>query len=175
MMNSQLSDLIPFFQYPQNGYMEMLTSIEYDGFNEDEQHELKQFFSLSLQSELKSLQEIYISSFDMNPATCLDIGWHLYGENYNRGQFLVKVRNLMKDKGVKETRDLPDHLTHIIALLIRMGSEEQKVFGKDYIIPALKKISKGFENSESPYKHLIKFTNDFFQNQFLEVSHNGTI
>ncbi len=175
MITSQLSDMIPFFQYPQNGYMELLDSVKYDEFNEEEQLELKQFFNLLKQSDLKELQEIYIASFDMNPATCLDIGWHLYGENYNRGQFLVKVRALMREKGIEETTDLPDHLTHIIAVLSKMGLDEQNEFGKEYIVPALNKITKGFEKSESPYKHLIKFTNDFFENQFLEVSQNGTI
>ena len=175
MNASRISGLIPLFLYPEEGYHELLKEIDPEGFKEDEKEQLETFLSFLKRSEIKELQELYITSFDMNPATSLDLGWHLYGENYNRGKFLVKVRNLMREKGIQETTELPDHLTHIIMVLSRMESAEQKEFGKNYIVPALKKIAKGFENTENPYKHLIKFINKFFQNQFLEVIPDGPI
>ena len=41
---------------------------------------------------VEDLQELYTRTFDWNPDTSLEIGWHLYGENYERGEFLVEVR-----------------------------------------------------------------------------------
>ena len=175
MNSSRITGLIPLFLYPEEGYHELLKEIDPEGFNEDEKEQLGTFLSFLKRSDLKVLQELYIESFDMNPSTTLDLGWHLYGENYNRGKFLVKVRNLMREKGIKESTELPDHLTHIIMVISRMESAEQNEFGKNYIIPALKKIAKGFENTDNPYKHLIKFINKFFQNQFLEVIPDGSI
>jgi len=31
-------------------------------------------------------------TFDINPACALEVGWHLFGEDYMRGQFLVRMR-----------------------------------------------------------------------------------
>ena len=87
----------------------------------------------------------------------------------------MKVRKLMREKGIQESTELPDHITHIIMVLSRMEPGEREEFVRNYIIPAMKKLLKGFENTENPYKHLIKFTNNFFQNHFKEVSANGTI
>ena len=41
---------------------------------------------------LEALEEQYIQSFDMNTKGALEVGWHLFGENYDRGVFLVKMR-----------------------------------------------------------------------------------
>ena len=38
------------------------------------------------------LEESYTRTFDVNPSCALEIGWHLFGEDYMRGQFLVRMR-----------------------------------------------------------------------------------
>ena len=115
-------------------------------------------FKKFVQSTSKEkLQEKYTQTFDMNPATCLDIGWHLYGEAYERGSFLVKLRNSLRENSIEESTELPDHLTHIFLLLDSLNEDYQQEFLKEYIIPALHKIIDGFNESDNPYQFAIKF------------------
>ena len=51
---------------------------------------------------LEDLEELFTRTFDLNPVCCLEVGWHLYGEDYNRGAFLVKMRQLLRSHGVAE-------------------------------------------------------------------------
>jgi nitrate reductase delta subunit len=53
------------------------------------------------------LEEFYTRTFDINPVSALEIGWHLYGEQYERGAFLVKMRELSRTLGVEESTSLP--------------------------------------------------------------------
>ena len=47
---------------------------------------------------------------DINPECTLEVGWQLYGEDYNRGAFLVRMRAWMRSVGVEERGELPADL-----------------------------------------------------------------
>ena len=68
---------------------------------------------------VETLQELFTQTFDWNPETTLDLGWHLFGENYDRGDCLVKLRGALKTYGVAESQELPDHLSHVLRLCQR--------------------------------------------------------
>ncbi len=105
---------------------------------------------------VEQLQELYTQSFDWNPATSPEIGWHLYGENYERGEFLVEVRGLLRRYGVEECEGLPDHLVHVLPLLERMPAEEAAQFAGEYLAPALRKIEAVLAGTGNPYLHLVR-------------------
>ena len=104
----------------------------------------------------EQLQELFVQTFDLNPACVLEIGWHLYGDNYDRGAFLVKTREQLRCHGVAESGELPDHLTHVLALLARMEPVEASAFAAQSVIPALDKMLAGIAGKESPYEFLFK-------------------
>lgn len=89
---------------------------------------------------LEELEEAYTRVFDVNPDCALEIGWHLYGENYTRGAFLVEMRGRMRSLGIAETAELPDHLTHVLAVIGRLSEEEARGLACDHLLPALKKM-----------------------------------
>ncbi|MDE3168201.1 MAG: hypothetical protein KGN36_20530 [Acidobacteriota bacterium] len=98
-----------------------------------------------------ALQELYAQTFDWDPDRTLDIGWHLFGENYDRGEFLVKLRGELRKYGVAETHELPDHLSHVLPLLDRMPEGERAGFAAAYLLPALEKLRAGLAKAESPF------------------------
>lgn len=104
---------------------------------------------------VETLQELFTQTFDWNPDTTLDLGWHLFGENYDRGEFLVKLRGALRAHGVTESQELPDHLSHILLLLDRMSKDEQADFAAKYVLPALGKLQEGLAKTESPFLPLI--------------------
>lgn len=97
------------------------------------------------------IQELFTATFDWNPSTSLDLSWHLYGEQYARGEFLVRVRQLLREYGVSESAELPDHITHILALLGRMEPDAAAGFTKDYAAPAIAKLLAALDQSGSVF------------------------
>ncbi len=92
---------------------------------------------------LSQQEELYIQTFDLNKTATLDLGWHLFGEDYNRGLFLVKLRQLLQILQIPETRELPDHLTQVLRVLGRQSPAEADQFAYACVIPALETVCRG--------------------------------
>ena len=110
-----------------------------------------------------AMQELYIQTFEFNPACTLEMGWHLFGENYERGEFLVRMRQELRRYGIRESSELPDHLTHLLRLIARMEHEDAARLAGEFLLPALGKMQLAEDN---PYKPLVegikqKLTADF--------------
>lgn len=164
MNNSIYTDLVPLVSYPESCIRTKLENLN-KRLNGQKSPDLNIFQEHVMQTELTKLQEEYTHSFDLNPTTCLDLGWHLHGENYERGMFMVRIRGMLRDFHIPETSELPDHLTHILSMLPSLEEEDRKVFIKSFIIPATGKIIEGFGDTDNPYKHLIQFINDVLLHQ----------
>lgn len=106
---------------------------------------------------VEALQELFIQTFDMNPVRSLEVGWHLFGENYDRGTFLVKMRQQLRRFGIAESGELPDHITHVLAVLGRMPAGEAEEFAIACVFPALEKMRAGFDDKkeENPFKNVL--------------------
>ncbi len=102
------------------------------------------------------LEEAYTRTFDVNPACALEIGWHLFGEDYMRGQFLVRMRGELAKHEIPESSELPDHLTHVLAVLAAMADDEARRLSHACVFPALHKMQASLDKNESPYRHLIR-------------------
>jgi len=105
---------------------------------------------------VEDAQELYVQTFDLNPICALEVGWQLYGDNYDRGNFLVKMRQELERYGVPEKVELPDHLCHALPLIARMEPATVPSFVSASLVPALKKMLAAFEGKESPYEHVLK-------------------
>ena len=105
----------------------------------------------------EALQELFVQTFDMNPDRSLEVGWHLFGENYDRGTFLVKMRQQLRRFGIAESGELPDHITHVLAVLGRMPAGEAEEFAVACVFPALEKMRAGFGDKKetNPFKEVL--------------------
>lgn len=103
-------------------------------------------------------EERFTHSFDLNPGCTLDIGWHLFGEQYERGSMLVKMRQEMRRYRVEESAELPDHLTHALELLARMEPERAEEFAAACVLPALQKILAAFDGKDDPFEDVVRAT-----------------
>ena len=103
----------------------------------------------------EELQELYTQTFDLDPANSLDVGWHLFGENYARGEFLVKMRRLLRRFALAESTELPDHLPHALVVLGRMDPQEAGEFAQACVFPALEKMRAGFKDKDNPFENVL--------------------
>ena len=98
-------------------------------------------------------QELYVQTFEFNPACTLEIGWHLFGENYERGEFLVRMREQLRRHRIPESTELPDHLTHLLPLIACMDHDEATQLAGEFILPAIAKIRSAIH--DNPYEQVI--------------------
>jgi len=114
--------------------------------------EVSDFFDEIERVDPEGMEELFTRTFDLNPVATLEIGWHLWGEQYERGRFLADLRELQDQLGVAMTNELPDHLTVILPTIARMD-DPSALIAK--IAPALDKIAAPLNEQGNPYRHLI--------------------
>ena len=103
---------------------------------------------------LERLQELYVDTFDLDPSCTLDLGWHLYGDTYERGAFLARLRADLRDAGIAESQELPDHLPAIIALLDRLEPARAAEL-RALVRPALERLHAALDARGNPYAYLL--------------------
>jgi len=160
-MANKYSQLIPMVSYPNLETISAMKSIEKNG-----SETLNTYLDFISETALSELQEKFTQTFDMSPATSLDLGWHLYGESYERGAFMLKIRELLRMQSIEESSELPDHLTHVLAAMDGLNHADCGDFVHQYIQPALIKIMDGFKDSNNPYQHAIQYMDDILKENF---------
>lgn len=103
----------------------------------------------------EEVEELYTRTFELNPMCALEVGWHLYGEDYSRGVFLVQMRQALRQHALPESTELPDHLSHVLTVMGRLGTDESSLFAERYVLPALEKMLAGLVGKENPYESLV--------------------
>ena len=101
--------------------------------------------------ETGELEELYTRTFDNVADRSLEVGWQLFGENYARGALMVRFRSLMRKYEVPERTELPDHLTHVLALLGRAPAELAAAFAAIQVGQAVESMLTGCRAIDSPW------------------------
>ncbi len=144
-------------QYPQDGFHESLQTCieEMQLANSDGDMYLKKFVSAIEGKDVEELEELFTRTFDINTKCALEVGWQLYAENYERGAFIVHMRQTLRRFDIAETSELPDHLSQVLRALGRMGKSEADSFAQGYVAPAMKKMTTGLKGLENPYVNVL--------------------
>jgi nitrate reductase assembly molybdenum cofactor insertion protein NarJ len=85
----------------------------------------------------------------------LEVGWHIYGEQYRRGRFLVQARELLSQAGIDEQGELPDHLMSLLPAVARLEPEDAATFAGTYLVPAVNKMLGGLQGKANPYEEVL--------------------
>jgi nitrate reductase molybdenum cofactor assembly chaperone NarJ/NarW len=106
---------------------------------------------------ITGLQELYTRTFDLNPSCALEIGYHLFGENYKRGEFLAHLRETEAPFALGQQQQLPDYLPVLLRLLVKLEDEELRgSLIVECLIPAIEKMLATFKDSDNPYRYLLE-------------------
>jgi nitrate reductase molybdenum cofactor assembly chaperone len=139
-VNPRFERLARVFEYPDENYARYCREAG-----------LAEFADQAESLGVPAMQELYTNTFDWNPAASLDLSWHLYGEQYARGEFLVTMRRTLRKYGIAETAELPDHLTHVLSLMSRLEPDAAESAARDYAAPAVAKLVASLEQAQSPF------------------------
>jgi len=161
-------ELAILFRYPGADYRQHIEECRCAAESEssDAAARLREFSAALEGLSNEDLQELYTRTFDLNPLCTLEIGWQLYGEEYRRGEFLVEMREQLAGYGVAETGELPDHLTHALALLARLEADEAAAFASLYVLPALDKMRTAWTKHRNAFAGLLELTFDLLKSRY---------
>jgi len=150
--------LASLLAYPRPGYRERAEECarELAGEHPGTEGFLRPFMEMVRETTPTGLEELYTATFDINPVCCLEVGWQLFGEEYERGAFLVRMRHLLAECGVPESTELPDHLEHVLAAMERLPLERARELAGSAVLPALGKMLKGLEGKANPFENVLK-------------------
>lgn len=102
------------------------------------------------------MEELFARTFDLNPQCSQEVGWHLFGESYDRGAFLVWMRQQLRKYDLTESVELPDHLTHVLWVLGRMERAEADAFSAEAVLPAVQKMLPGLTGKDNPFEQVLR-------------------
>ena len=108
-------------------------------------------------NKLQELQEIYIQTFDITPATTPYVGYHLFGETPKRSVFMAKLQEAYQSHQLSTGAELPDHLCVLMKFLSVAQNEETVIPLLDEgILPILKKMEQAFHKDKDSYGLVIR-------------------
>lgn len=153
-----LGTISRLLSYPENHYVQLveLLYLLVQSKLPDAAKGISDFGQFVEQCDKYELEEAYTRTFDVNPSCALEIGWHLFGEDYTRGQFLVRMRGELAKHEIPESGELPDHLTHVLAVVAAMPDDDAHQFLHACVFPAIHKMQAALDKNGSPYRHLIR-------------------
>jgi len=125
--------------------------------NHDGSRQLEDFSENVDEFSLNQIQELYTRTFDLSPVCALEVGYHLFGEDYKRGQFLAQLRETQNPYELGQERQLPDYLPVVLRLLGQMDDPELRAGLIGYcLLPALKKMKESLKNKSNPYESVFE-------------------
>ncbi len=156
-MSDPSNNLARLLEYPADDYSGLVErAVEAVMFTETEAaHYLGAFANAIQDRSTEQLQELFIQTFDLNPVCVLEVGWQLFGDDYKRGEFLVRMREELRDHELPESCELPDHLTRVLPLLAQMDPEDAAPFASYFVLPAVEKMLAGLKDKQNPFETLL--------------------
>lgn len=97
-------------------------------------------------------EEVYTSTFDLGTSCHPYVGYHLFGERYERSVFLVELKSRYRAGGFADSgNDLPDRLSTLLRFLFASADEESsREIIREGVLPALDKmLNPGTEDMAS--------------------------
>ena len=162
------SALVDLLTYPEADYPQRIeTSL--GAAPEECRGQLEQFATRMRGLRTDQLQELFTQTFDLNPVCSLELGWHLFGENYERGLLMVRMREELRRHGLEESTELPDHLTHVLQLVGRMEHEQAADFVAACVLPAIEKMLTALRDKDNPFEKVLLAVRDLLRNEFPEI------
>ena len=145
-----LEHLASLFTYPDEGYARRLAaSADAAGLES-----LRVFADAVAHVPTATLQEQYVEAFDLDPDCSPDLGWHLYGERYERGEWMASLRGDLRRLGLDASAELPDHLANVLSILARDDEARRELLATT-IAPAIDRLRHALERRESPFRHAV--------------------
>ncbi|MCX6080875.1 MAG: nitrate reductase [Chloroflexi bacterium] len=109
------------FRYPEPGLLEQLEAGLMEIAKSPVRKGLATFVKKVGALSLWDWEELYTRTLDLSPAAAPYIGFQIWGESYQRGEFMAKLNRAMAERDIDPEGELPDHLVPILRYLAVTG------------------------------------------------------
>lgn len=121
--------------------------------DEDAGELLGEFTTFAEHSTPEHIQEVYTDTFDLDASCHPYVGYHLFGETYQRSVFMVELKERYKAHSYEpnDAEELPDHLPVVLGFVARCDDDEAVLeIATEALLPTVEKmLKKGGESAES--------------------------
>lgn len=109
-------------------------------------------------------EEHFTVLFDLSPVCTLNIGHHLFGDAYQRGELLAGLVGEMAKRGIPIGEEIPDHLPLLLQLLGRVEDEDDRTtLASAVLLPGLERINESLGDNETPWSDILRALPDVIQ------------
>lgn len=131
---------------------------------------IRPYNSYLAKETIESLEEAYTNTFDIQAVCPLEIGYTLFGEDYKRGEFLVRMSDLHNEHETNLiSTELGDYLPNVLRLISKMPDDSfKKDFVEKLLLPALSKMLKNFDESKqaNPFSLPLKVASELLSTKY---------
>lgn len=105
------------FGYPHPGLLEQLERAVANASKSPARRGLEAFLKRVGQLTLAEWEELATRTLDLSPAAAPYIGFQIWGESYQRGEFMSKLNHAMAELKLDTGGELPDHIVPVLRYL----------------------------------------------------------
>ena len=157
-------------RYPAPGRIEILQA----GTIEMPEGAVKRAFSTFVAGvqdlSLGEWEELHTRTLDLNPPSAPYLGYQMWGDSYQRGNFMANLNQTFRAEEIDLDGELPDHLIPILSYLDSVSRPLPELV--EVLEPALERMLAGLRKAEAgnPYTHLLEAILRSFANTHLKPS-----
>jgi len=105
------------FSYPEAGLLAELEEGLSGTGKSPARAKLESFVKKIGKLSLAEWEELATRTLDLSPAAAPYIGFQIWGESYQRGEFMSKMNRALLEAGVDPEGELPDHIVPVLRYL----------------------------------------------------------
>lgn len=144
------------FRYPRPGLLEQLES----GLTSLPKNPAQRAFATFIKKigarSLGEWEELATRTLDLSPAAAPYIGFQVWGESYQRGEFMAKLNREMAQYDIDPEGELPDHLVPVLRYLAVNPTPLPELL--EHFVPAVQRMAAVLREKDkhNPYLHLFE-------------------
>jgi nitrate reductase delta subunit len=116
---------------------------------------LLKFSSEVEQLSIAAWEELHTRTLDLAPIFAPYVGYVVWGENYQRGEFMAGLKVAEDEAGIDRHGELPDHLEPVLRYLATTDKPFPALV--EVFVRALSQMKKSLQEAEAdnPYLHVL--------------------
>ena len=144
------------FRYPAPGSLERLEVGVRTMLRSPVRRALEAFLQRIEGLSLEGWEELYTRTLDLAPLVAPYVGYQIWGDAYQRGEFMAALNRAYQTLGLETEGELPDHLALVLHYLERTESPLSEL--QQALEPALRAMHKTLKTLEphNPYLSLLE-------------------
>jgi nitrate reductase delta subunit len=153
------------FSYPSPGLLADLQAGLKNEHRSAARDQLASFLKHVEKLSLGEWEELSTRTLDLSPAAAPYIGFQIWGESYQRGEFMSKINHELAQLGIDTEGELPDHLAPVLLYLEAAREPIQPLL--ENFEPAVGRMTSVLREKDkhNPYIHLFEAALAAFREQ----------